>query len=346
MGNLLVGNTVLGNTVTYTGNMITVNNSLANVIFSGNTSGNLSGNIQYVQTQTTDSVTQANITIPLNYQIPAIHIFSNVAKSFGTRIGPTATGNVDFWAYSYNQTSVIDNGVRRYDYGLPSTSNVALSTFRTTSTYRYAPLSIRVQVPNGIASRTMTRSDGAAGYFSFWINFNKIHADNRPLGVVIKTGNGGSYPLQGGTGLYLIPYNGQLYWSVNGTVWNGSNLTTRIELGAHPAVGVWTQYSLQITPGATFVVSAWRNGVPLTGFYQDSSTLQTGSTWAGRSSFSRIEGWQWGAPYPSQYNIGQDPDFYVDDIQVRTDAPYTDLQSFTPQPVVWGGNVTQMVTGI
>jgi hypothetical protein len=349
MGNLQVGNTVLGSTVTYTGNRTTVNNSLANVIFSGNAVTKLSGNVGYVQTQTTDSIEQANITIPLNYQIPAIHIFSNIAKPFGTRLEASqpATPNVDFWAYAYNQTSVISNGVRRYDYGFPSGSNIALSTLRTTSTYRYAPLSIRVTSPNGIISRSQTRAEGTAGYFAFWLYLNKTHQGNNALGYV-KSENGL------GAGMYLNNYGGNLYWSGGIQVFEvGGGLRTRIDLGAQQ-VGAWTHYALQISAGSpgqygTQVVSAWRNGVPLTGFWlgtYPTSTAQTGSTWSGRNQFSRVQGWQWGAPFPSGVPASELPDFFVDDIQVRIDAPYTNLQSFVPQPVTWGGNVTQMVTGI
>ena len=39
-------------------------------------------------------------------------------------------------------------------------------------------------------------------------------------------------------------------------------------------------------------------------------------------------------------------DVVFDDIVVRQDAPYTNLQAFTPTPMSWGGNVTQLVTGI
>jgi hypothetical protein len=346
MGNLQVGNTVLGNTVTYTGNRVTVNNSLANVIFAGNTIGNISGNVQYVQTQTTDSIQQANIFIPLNYQIPAIHIFSNVAKPFGTRIGANATANVDFWAYSYNQTSIISNGVRTYQYTSPSTSNVALSTLRNTSGYRYAPLSIRVQNPRGIVSRTQTRTSGTPGYFGFWLNFNKYFNGNNAIGLVV-TGDG----VYGG--MFLNAYAGNLYWSdtidVREAAAPPGALKTRIDLGPQPR-GEWVHYALQTTgSGGAQVVSAWKNGVPLTGFWlgtYPTNTLQTGSNWAGRSSITRITGWQWGAPYPSQATQDDLVDFYVDDIVVRIDAPYTNLQSFTPEPITWGGNVTQMVTGI
>jgi hypothetical protein len=346
MGNLLVGNTVLGNTVTYTGNRTTVNNSLANVIFSGNVVTKQSGNVGYVQTQTTDSITQANITIPLNYQIPAIHIFSNIAKPFGTRIGANATANVDFWAYGYNQTSAINSGVRIYNYTTPSTANIALSTLRSTSNYRYAPISIRVQNPNGIVSRFQTRAEGSAGYFSFWLYLNKTHTGNTALGYL-------SSPSGLGEGLYLNAYNGNLYWGGSIQVFEvGGGLKSHIALGAQQ-VGIWTHYAVQITAGTTGssgtqVVSAWRNGVPITEFRlgYPSSTLQTGSTWFGKNYFTRIQGWQWGAPLPSNVPASDFTDFNVDDLQVRIDAPYTNLQSFTPEPVTWGGNVTQMVTGI
>jgi len=355
MGNLLVGNTVIGNTVTYTGNRTTVNNSLANVIFSGNTVTKQSGNVSYVQIQTTDSITQGNITIPLNYQIPAIHIFSNIAKPFGTRIESAtqpATANVDFWAYSYNQTSAINSGVRYYSYTTPSTANVALSSLRSTSNFRYAPLSIRVNGTNGIVSRTQSRAAGTAGYFAFWLYLNKTHTGNTALGYV-------SSPNGLGDGLYLNAYNGNLYWSGDRQIHTpggaAGGLATRIELGAQQ-VGAWTHYALQITagvPGAgsdggTQVVSAWRNGVPITEFRLGfpSNTLQTGLQWTGKNYFSRVQGWQWGAPLPSNVPASDFVDFNVDDLQVRIDAPYTNLQSFTPGPVTWGGNVTQMVTGI
>jgi hypothetical protein len=207
-------------------------------------------------------------------------------------------------------------------------------------------LSIRVTSPNGITSRSETRAEGSAGYFSFWLYLNKTHTGNNALGLV-------SSPTGLGGGLYLNFYNGNLYWSGKQQVYEvGGGLAPRIELGAQQ-VGTWTQYAVQITagttgPGGTQVVSAWKNGVPLTSFYSGypSNTLQTGSNWDGKYYFTRVQGWTWGAPYPLQYNVGQQPDFLVDDIQVRIDAPYTNLQSFTPQPVTWGGNVTQMVTGI
>lgn len=351
MGNLLVGNTVLGSTVTYTGNRTAVNNSLANVIFSGNAVTKQSGNVTYVQTQTTDSITQANLTIPLNYQIPAIHIFSNVAKPFGTRIESAtrpATPNVDFWAYSYTQGSSINNGVYTYTYNYPSTANIALSTLRSTSSFRYAPLGIRVTAPNGIVSRTQTRNPGTAGYFAFWLYLNKTHVGNSALGKVV-TGDGPS------GAMFLNYYNGNLYWSDDQLVFPGnpgSALITRIDLGAQQ-VGAWTHYALQISagttgPSGTQVVSAWRNGTPLTNFWlgTNPNTLQTGSNWNGKYSITRITGWQWGAPFPAVSQAAGLGDFFVDDIVVRTDAPYTNLQSFTPEPITWGGNVTQMVTGI
>jgi hypothetical protein len=205
--------------------------------------------------------------------------------------------------------------------------------------------------PNGITSRTQTRNSGTAGYFAFWLIFSRSLPGNNTIGYV-------SSPNGLGNGMYLNYYNGNLYWTgeilayVSG-VGPGVGLTTRIELGAQP-VGAWVHYALQISagttgPGGTQVVSAWRNGVPVTEFRtgQPQNTLQTGSTWNGKNYIDRVQGWTWGAPYPQGPVTAENLlDFYVDDIVVRTDAPYTNLQSFTPEPITWGGNVTQMVTGI
>jgi len=365
MGNLQVGNTVLGNTVTYSGNMVTVNNSLANVTFVGNPSNKVSGNVGYVQLQTTDSVTQANITIPLNYQIPAIHLFSNVAKPFGTRLnsdgsytGGNATANVDFWAYTYNTQTVVSGGKAYQFYTTPSTANVVLSTMRRNDVYKYAPLSVGIIPATGIRSRQY--GAGAPGFFSFWMRATQYHAY--------------AAFVQLDTWLYLTSYAGNLYWNLTDTTRVSSGFAPMIELGATPYGNEWTHLAIQITAGTpanlpttagTKLVSAWRDGVPITAFYggysagnvnQGRGPLQTGLTWWGKGSWGSITNFVMGAPL--RYGTGGGApgfnnsigvpfvDIQVDDIQIRQDTPYTDLQSFTPQPVVWGGNVTQMVTGI
>jgi len=84
--------------------------------------------------------------------------------------------------------------------------------------------------------------------------------------------------------------------------------------------------------------------------------LQTGTNWAGRTFFGSITAFTFGAPFPASGTLAQQVDMYMDDIQIRTDGtPYTNLQAFVPEPVIWSnpggagninGAVTQMVTGI
>jgi len=373
VGNLFTGNTSVGNTVTFTGNKTTVNNNLSTVSFQGNSSNKINGNVQYQQTQTTDGIVQGNITIPLTYQIPAIHIFSNIAKPFGTRLASTgayeggnATANVDFWAYQYNTSNTVSGGRTYLNYTTPSTANINLADVRSTSSYKYAPISVRVRPRYGIMSRMESRADGTAGYIGFWMkpNINHKHA----IYGVVSTEDSVVYAPGS---MYLHSYDNNMYWSNELQIYQPAQpgipafFLTRIALGPNPAVDTWTHFALQIsagTPGfgGTQVVSVWRNGVPITEFRQGGSgtdNLQTGNTWQGKTDFKRINGFKFGANvpvallsgFPGGFNdaIGRPAiDILVDDIVVRSDAPYTNLAAFTPAPVSWGGNVTQMVTGI
>jgi hypothetical protein len=169
-------------------------------------------------------------------------------------------------------------------------------------------------------------------------------------------------------GLFLSSNAGQLYWNLSSTVRVTLGFNPMIELGAVPYGNEWTHLAIQITAGTPYqagtqVVSAWRDGQPITAFYKGYTTsppsqkgpLQTGLTWEGKGGFTNINSFTMGAPLRA--SIGTSTgfnssvgypfvDIQVDDIQIRSDAPYTDLQPFTPGPVTWGGNVTQMVTGI
>lgn len=376
MGNLQVGNTILGNTVTYTGNKTTVNNSLANVTFAGNPANKLSGNVGYVQIQTTDSITQANITMPITYQIPAIHIFSNVAKPFGTRLGANATPNVDFWAANFGGTTTVTGGQTYFNYTGPSSGNIDLSTVRRNDVYQYGPLSIGIIPYAGITSRAETRAAGTAGYFGFWMRALQSH----PQAVFVQLNRDDNIGNE--SGLCLSSYEGNLYWNLGDSVRpSASGFNPMIELGPTPVGDYWTHFAIQISAGTpanlpsdpgTQVVSVWRDGQPITAFYSgyaadppnQRGVLQTGLTWEGKGNFANINRFSIGAPLQSRSwmlninGVSGPPqginssigfpfvEIQVDDIQIRNDNPYTDLQPFTPQPVTWGGNVTQMVTGI
>jgi len=382
VGNLYVSGIISGNSVSFSGNKTQVNANLATVTFIGNVSNKINGNIQYVQTQTTDNILQGNITIPLTYQIPAIHIYSNVAKSFGTRLNSSggydsglATANVDFWAYQYQTNTSTSGGITYFNYTSPNTANVSLTSLRSTSSYKYGPLGIIIKDRYGIRSRLdTTRSAGSANYIGFWIRMNKNHQFAVYGGAYTSTTGGGA----GRYWMQLMSYNNSMYWANYSWLIDGPSLDDsssiwyeRIQLGANPTVGEWTHFALQISagttgPSGTQVVSAWRNGVPITEFYTQGGaggggpppfgTLQTGTTWNGKGTFDMIQGWKFGANFGAPIINNQingingttKPwlDITVDDIVVRGDAPYTNLVAFTPTAGSWGGNVRQLVTGI
>jgi hypothetical protein len=373
IGNLYNGATLLGNTVTYTGNSVQVNNNLANVSFVPNSTANTSSIIRYTQVQTTAGITQAgNVSIPLTYQVPAIHIASGVPKPVGTRldnnggIGGNATPNVDFWAYRYNLTQS-QSSPPVFIYSTPITSNVNLNTFRDTANARFQPMGIRltssqtsVRSGDGIQSRPINTPAGSAGYFSIWIRLNKLHpyanfcsldtaASNIP-GIVrvwiqswnnswyISAGDAGN---PGGQGPIIIDSN-------------GPRMSTRINLGPAPAVGEWTHIAVQITDGTigptgTQVVSAWRNGVPATQFFGSQNQLQTGSNWHGKLYMTNIRNFIIGSPLNPTVNTSSTPffsglwpeklqvlaDITVDDVYMATAAVRTNLQPFTPVAESW-----------
>lgn len=380
MGNLYNSNVSVGNTITFTGNISVVNANIANVTFRGNVSANLSGNVHYVQVQTTNSLNQANIYIPLNFQYPSIHIYSNVAKPFGTRLnsdgsytGGNATGNVDFWAYEYTTNTSYSGGQTYYSYNAPSSANVSLSTFADSTNYRYNDPGIRIANSYGIVSRTESRSNGGAGYIGFWMKTLKNH-QYAVYGTIQDTTNIFlTEPLRFGS------WNNKMYvWQseyLYDTNWTDGTHTfagwdARIILGDNPTVGTWNHYAFQISAGTTGssgtqVISAWVNGVPITEFYGrcyyglPTGLLQTGSNSTLKSfGFQNILGFKFGAPNPPPKRTGLavqgfndsigNPrlDVVFDDLVVRQDNPYTNLTSFTPVPMAWGGNVTQLVTGI
>ena len=381
IGNLYNGATLLGSTVTYTGNSIQVNNNLANVTFVPNSTANTSSIISYTQIQTTAGITQAaNVSIPLTYQVPAIHINSGVPKPVGTRldnnggIGGNATPNVDFWAYQYRADSATPS-----NYTTPITSNVNLNDFRDLVNARFQPMGIRINsnqnaIPgprtgNGILSRPLTRTPGSAGYFSMWVRLNKLHPYANFCRLDTGSNGGRTWIQSWNSNWYIVSSNDSDPgffgpWRFFGP---GRALSTRINLGPAPLVGEWTHIAVQVsngTPGleGNQVVSAWRNGVPLTQFFGINNNLENGSNWYGRLDFEYIKDFVIGAPLPPTVNIsspetiavGLAPDkgqvfcdITVDDVYMTTQAIRNNLEPFTPVAQSWiSPPAAMLLTGV
>lgn len=299
LGDLYNGNTLLGNTVIYSGNISQVNNNLANVKFVPVANAVVNSNIIYNQVQTTAGITQAaNIQIPLSYQIPAIHINSGISKP----VGLTVSGRPSAWKLeNFNGRAVNMLFVQSGANVAPATSDVDywawpnytnLNAFRDTDNFVFQPMGIKLDQRSGTSAGIVARNFGiidrdpedsnkivgTAGYFSFWIYLNETHSYSHYCAIAAgrREGNVGS----GENWLGIGSYNSNMFITSNAT-FNGpvggtdrgepvirnfqtNNVTRfreRIALGSNPPVGVWTHIAIQISAGipATVLQGSFSN---------------------------------------------------------------------------------------
>jgi len=103
LANIYQGNVARGTSWTITGTKANVNTSLSNVSLLPGYYGNIrSASLNYLQTQTTDNIPQANVGIPITiYPIPAaptigtVSIFSNTIGNVSATVSYTASINSD-----------------------------------------------------------------------------------------------------------------------------------------------------------------------------------------------------------------------------------------------------------
>ena len=384
-GTFSIGNTVIGNSVSLSGSKTTVNANLANLTFTGANSANASTNLIYVQNQTTDSILQANITIPMVYQPTSIHINTGVDKLPGTRLNHTgggnvqqspATANVDFWGYQYSTSNTTISGQVFQIYTNPTNANIALTSIRDTVDYYYQPKSVKISGNFGLQSRLVAgQNPGTAGYFSFWLRLNKAQRYSTILGVEVD--GTVTIPNYSNLNLTLVTWDNRLYWhhgtSTNIYVWNTapspSFFDHHVDLGPVPTVSQWNHFAVQISTGTTGssgtqVVSFWKNGQPITaiyGYVNNVLTLQNGTNWAGKGGFDTMKGFVAGSPLrPPQSQSGATstegrnesleqvwPDVNLDDIYMTNQAIRADQASFTPEPLSYvAPPATMLVTGV
>jgi hypothetical protein len=324
-GNIYLSDTFYGNTISLSGTKTQVNANIANLKFVPNAASNTSTTLQYVQTQTTAGINQANVAISMAYQPVAIHINSGgVELPVGTTIGQAGS---DFFQYP--------------------------TLARSTDIYRFGPMSIDMTARGlqGEVDATITADSDC--YFAFWIYLKAAH----PYSVIARltgaTGDTGFYRWFGTYGDTLCFFQGTPFSNVNQLIASECGPPTQVysfvNFGSLP-INTWTHVAIQRTAGnATF--ACWKNGVPVNSFQTYGGGFVTGPEWANIYGMKAFTQFIFGNPLfmsntscetwsPTSLNA------LLDDIVIRNDAPYTPGVAFTPTAEVWGANSRQLMTGV
>jgi len=346
-GNIYLGSTFYGNTISLSGNITQVNANLANLVFVPNASSNTSTTLQYVQTQTTAGINQANVAISMAYQPVAIHINSGgVELPVGSNI---AAAGSDFFSYQYT-TTTDSNGYTSYTNTYQSATPV-----NNTSIYKYGPMSIDVSYPRGLQGETDTTITATGpSYFAFWIYLKQSH----PYSTICQIVSSGD-----ATRRYFCTWGGNLYFvqgGFEGQVREFSSpddfFISNVSFGSLP-IQTWTHIAIQRgNNNSSF--GCWKNGVPINNFYAYGGFATTSTAWVTSYNMKAFDKFVFGAPldvYPPgsggyggfKSSVGQVPvNALLDDIVIRNDAPYTPGVAFTPIGQTWGANSRQLMTGV
>lgn len=344
-GNIYLGDTFYGNTISLSGNIAQVNANIANLKFVPNAASNTSTTLQYVQTQTTAGINQANVEISMAYQPVAIHINTGSELPVGSNI---AAAGSDFFSYQYSTTGTT--------YQTYTSTYSSATPVRDTSNYRFGPMSIDVSGSRGLQGEVDTSITATgASYFAFWIYLKQAHPYSTICSVTGATGDNG--PIR-----YFCTYNNNLYFvqgGAEGQVVQSSSpdfFISHVPFGSLP-IQTWTHIAVQRdTNNSTF--GCWKNGVPITNFYQNASVATTATGWANLYTMRAFTQFIFGAPldvYPPgsgtfggfNSSVGQvQLNALLDDIVIRNDAPYTPGVAFTPAGETWGANSRQLMTGV
>jgi hypothetical protein len=364
-GNIYLGDTFYGNIISLSGNITQVNANIANLKFVPNAASNTSTTLQYVQTQTTAGINQANVSISMAYQPEAIHINSGgIELPVGSNI---AAAGSDFFSYQFPVLRIGQSAPSAQyrsigTYGAANGDNYStFPTFglqvpgsaapvRNTSIYRYGPMSIDVSYPRGLQGEIDTSiTDTGPAYFAFWIYLKQAH----PFSTICY--------LNDGTAVWrgFCTFNNNLYFvqgGAEGQVGAGNNLVPHVPFGSLP-IETWTHIAVQ-KGNNNESFACWKNGQPITSFYNFGGVAMTATGFANLYTMKAFTQFIFGAPldvYPPgdggyggfNNSNGQLPlNTLLDDIVIRNDTPYTPGVAFTPTAQVWEANSRQLMTGV
>jgi hypothetical protein len=376
-GNLYIGNTAYGNTLTLTGNITGVNANLANIkwVPSGNIAN--STTIQYTQTQTTNSILQGNISIPLNYVQTTAHIESaGVEKDVLSGSYPLdLPAAADFWVYKGN-IGATPTGFYNGYY-----DSVTVSNFRNTTDFIGPTSSISVGNLQGATSRVDSISDPySASTFEMWVK-PQMSGNSYVIGSVFCS-SAGSPPYYVGGGIRLEVFQGQLYGVLSDEVTNGANSPSSGAVVQYKGPAFNTDFWYQRVVLNDFSNNAWNHiAVMRTAGTNDSRLYiwvngiqqneQYGRALAENGYYGGAGGpfWNWTKGCFNRFTVGATnmPNSYsgsivnpgwttwrrpfiglFDNIKITQQAVYTPGTNFTPstESAVYAGNVTQFMNGI